>query len=68
MFTSGTNPPSGLKLSCMALTAPQEVSVVIVAHRAELATPNRVSLPSKLPADWLTGRPRRAGLGIDSAQ
>ncbi len=36
MLISGTMPPSGVKLSCMLLTAPQEASVVTVAKRAEL--------------------------------
>ena len=49
MLTSGTRPPSGVKLSCMLLTAPQEASVVTVANRAELAIPKRTSLPSMLP-------------------
>jgi hypothetical protein len=31
MFTSGTSPPSGVKLSCIALTAPHDASVVTVA-------------------------------------
>ena len=29
MLISGIMPPSGVKLSCMALTAPQEAAVVI---------------------------------------
>ena len=29
MLISGIMPPSGMKLSCMALTAPQEAAVVI---------------------------------------
>ena len=52
MFTSGTRPPSGVKLSCMAFTAPQEASVVTVAKSAEAAMPKRVSLPSMLPGTW----------------
>ncbi len=51
MLTSGTAPPSGVKLSCMALTAPHEASVVTVANKAELAMPKRTSLPSMLPPD-----------------
>ena len=50
MLTIGTRPPSGVKLSCMELTAPQEAWVVTVAKSAEAATPKRVSLPSRLPA------------------
>ena len=47
--------PSGVKLSCMALTEPFEAAVVAVAHSAELPTPKRTSLPSMLPADWSIG-------------
>ncbi len=36
MLNSGTRPPSGVKLSCMALTAPQLASVVTVAKSAEV--------------------------------
>ncbi len=49
MFVSGTRPPIGVKLSCIELTAPHDVSVVTVANSAELATPKRTSLPSMLP-------------------
>ncbi len=49
MLTSGTRPPSGVNESCMPLTAPQLASVVTVANSAELAMPNRTSLPSMLP-------------------
>src|SRR6202046_1981203 len=45
----GTIPPSGVNESCIELTAPQLVSVVTVANSAEFATPNRTSLPSRLP-------------------
>jgi hypothetical protein len=31
MLKSGTSPPSGVKLPCIELTAPQEASVVTVA-------------------------------------
>ena len=31
MLTSGTRPPSGVKESCIAFTAPQDASVVTVA-------------------------------------
>ena len=34
MFTSGTRPPSGVKLSCIELTAPHEASVVTVANKS----------------------------------
>ena len=62
MLASGTRPPSGVKLSCIALTAPHEASVVTVAYSAEAATPKRASLPSMLPSDCCTGRPANAGL------
>ena len=45
----GIMPPSAVKLSCMALTAPHEAAVVITANSAERAMPNRTSLPSMLP-------------------
>ena len=44
----GIIPPSGVKLSCIALTEPFEASVVATAHRLELAMPKRTSLPSML--------------------
>jgi hypothetical protein len=34
----------------MALTAPQDAAVVMVANRADSAMPKRVSLPSMLPS------------------
>ena len=46
MFTSGTAPPPGVKLSWAAMTAPVEVPVVEAANRPEAAAPNRTSLPS----------------------
>jgi len=46
----------GVKESCMPLTAPQEVAVVMVANSAEAAVPKRVSL---LPCCRRTGRRRR---------
>ena len=49
MLMSGIMPPSAVKLSCMALTAPQEAAVVITANRAEATMPKRTSLPSMLP-------------------
>ncbi len=35
MLISGIMPPSAVKLSCMALTAPQEAAVVITANSAD---------------------------------
>ena len=70
----GIMPPSGVNESCMAFTAPVEVAVVEVAHRAELAIPNRTSLPSILPPDckllafWLTPSAVIDGLPCCSAQ
>ena len=49
MLISGIMPPSGVKQSCMALTAPHEAAVVITANSAEAAMPKRTSLPSMLP-------------------
>ena len=46
----------------MALTAPQEARVVMVANRPDSAMPKRVSLPSRLPADRST--PRLASNGL----
>jgi hypothetical protein len=40
----------GVNESCIALTAPQEASVVIVAKSAELKMPKRTSLPSMFPS------------------
>src|ERR1700733_7546929 len=65
MLIKGIIPPSGVKESCIELTAPQLVSVVTTAHSAELAMPKRTSLPSMLPAGctwlaefWTSGFPR----------
>ena len=46
----------------MALTAPQEARVVMVANRPESAMPKRVSLPSMLPTDM--SAPRLASSGL----
>ena len=65
----GASTPSGVKLSCMALTEPLEAAVVATAHSAELPTPKRTSLPSMLPAELVdTAGPRSAGLPAISAQ
>ena len=68
MSASGIMPPRALKLSCMELTAPQDVTVVTTAQSADSETPKRVSLPSRLPRVWLMCRPLRAGLSRASAQ
>ena len=49
MWTSGTAPPSGVKLSWAELTAPVDVPVVEAANRPDVAVPKRTSLPSMLP-------------------
>ena len=48
--TIGTAPPSAVKLSCIAFTAPQLAAVVTAANSAEALMPKRTSLPSRLPA------------------
>ncbi len=59
MLTSGTAPPPGVKLSCEASTAPDEVPVVEAAKSADVAAPKRTSLPSMLTAATSTrGLPR----------
>ena len=69
MLNSGTKPPSGVKLSCMALTAPHEAAVVIAANSAEAAMPKRTSLPSMLPPARIDAERRRwIGLPPASAQ
>ena len=67
MFHKGTKPPIGMKESCMALTAPQEASVVTVAKSEELKMPKRTSLPSRLPQVWSTPKAVRRGLPCASA-
>ena len=67
MLSSGTRPASGMKLSCMELTAPHEASVVTSAKSAVSGMPKRTSLPSMLPPDprardALTPSRRRTGL------
>jgi len=49
MLVSGTAPPRAVNESWEPFTEPLEASVVVSAHRAVLAIPNRVSLPSMLP-------------------
>ena len=39
MLTIGTRPPIGVKLSCIELTAPQEVSVVVVSKSDGVGDP-----------------------------
>ncbi len=60
MRNSGTRPPSGVKESCIELTAPHETAVVAVAKSAE--SPRCRSAPPCLPccrpaaARWRPGR------------
>ena len=49
MLNSGIMPPSGVRLSCIALTAPQDAAVVTTLNKALAAMPKRTSLPSMLP-------------------
>ena len=51
MPTSGIRPPSGVIESCIALTDPFDVTVVVTAHSAERPAPKRTSLPSIDPVD-----------------
>ncbi len=60
--TSGTMPPSGVKLSCMAMTAPSDVAVVVTANSDDIAVPKRTSLPSMLPMDGSTPSAVSSGL------
>ena len=53
MFTSGTAPPMGVKLSWVELTAPVDVPVVEAANSPEAAGPKRASLPSMFPPAWV---------------
>ena len=46
-----TPPPSGMKQSCMALTAPVPAPVVTAANSGVRRLPKRTSLPSMLPRD-----------------
>ena len=55
MWSIGSIPPSGVKLSCMQLTEPLDVPVVEPAHIPHVAGPKRISLPSRLPPDELAG-------------
>ena len=51
MWSSGTMPPRGVRVSCMLLTVPVVKDVVVVVNIADWAMPNRTSLPSMLPMD-----------------
>ena len=60
----GERAAMGLRLSASALTAPQVTSVVNAAKVAPAEVPNRISLPSRLPKCWSTGKPTIAGILI----
>ncbi len=68
MLSIAIPPARGVRLSCEALTAPVEVSVVMVAHSTEAPMPLRTSLPSMLPpacvADAVWSAPARARFGL----
>ena len=51
MASIGIRPPSGVSESCMPLTDPFDVAVVLTAQSAVRAAPNRTSLPSIDPVD-----------------
>ena len=53
-----------MKLSCMALTAPQEAAVVMTANSAETAMPKRTSLPSMLPPSRPSACEQRVAGGL----
>ncbi len=52
---------SGFRLSCSQLTPPSVTHTVIAAKVAPAEVPKRISLPSRLPRCWSTGRPATAG-------
>ena len=58
----GISPPSGVSESCIALTDPFDVTVVVTAHSADRPAPKRTSLPSIEPVDWSTPIAAIAGL------
>ena len=66
MFSSGSMPPRGLRLSCMAFTEPFEAAVVVIAQSMLAAVPKRLSLPS-IGAPCSIGNCASAGFGWYSA-
>ena len=66
MLISGIIPPSGVKLSCMAFTAPQEAAVVIVANRARQRDAEADLLALHVAGRRIDaeGRKRRVGLRL----
>jgi hypothetical protein len=65
MCTSGTAPPSGVKLSWAEFTAPVDVPVVLAAKRPEAAAPKRTS--AKKPTTTATKRRSVTGSVYPSA-
>jgi len=51
MWSMGTIPPNGVRVSCILLTVPVVKEVVTVVNRDDWGIPNRTSFPSMLPAD-----------------
>ena len=49
MFSISIIPESGIVESCIPLTEPLEVTVVVILHKAVAAEPKRISLPSIAP-------------------
>src|SRR5665647_2158730 len=47
-----TNPPRGMKESCIELTAPVDVTVVTTEKKADCTGPNLTSFPSMFPPGW----------------
>ena len=64
-FDMATMPAIGLRLSCMLLTEPLEVAVVMAAQVAPETAPTRTSLPSMF-GPWTTARSSVAALGCTS--
>ena len=64
----GTSPAIGLRLSCMLLTEPLDVAVVIAAQVAEATGPNRTSVPSMFGPAATFLSPSVAALGSTSAR
>ena len=58
----GIRPPSGVSESCIALTDPFDVTVVVTDQSADRPAPKRTSLPSIEPVDWSTPIAAIAGL------
>ncbi|CJQ26748.1 Uncharacterised protein [Streptococcus pneumoniae] len=66
IFTSGTNPPIGVNVSCIVFTAPVSAAVVTVAYSEENTVPNLTSFPSVLPCTCSIPIPFKAGFPFNS--